>query len=137
MDDIPLAVASIMSKCTINKLICVLATTRIAVRSCLLALLLALGPVLLGSGVMLVSTQHVEAAVVSTIDVRGNKRMEAQTIKSFLTIKPGTSFDGGDIDDSVKALYGTGLFGDVSIYQSGSILIVEVSENATINEIFI
>lgn len=63
--------------------------------------------------------------------------MSAETIKSFLTIKPGKSFDNSDIDDSVKALFGTGLFGDVSISRSGSTLVVEVSENATINEVFI
>jgi outer membrane protein insertion porin family len=83
-----------------------------------------------------VSAVSAQAAVVSSIEVRGNTRMDNQTVASFVTIKPGQKFDNGDIDDSVKALFATGLFGDVSIYQSGSVLVVEVDENATINEVF-
>lgn len=76
------------------------------------------------------------AAVVSTISVRGNTRMDSDTVKSFLTIEPGQPFSNADIDESLKALFATGLFADVSIYQSGSALVVEVDENAVINEVF-
>ena len=93
-----------------------------------------------GGGVIIagsIATANVaEAAVVSTISVRGNTRMDSDTVKSFLTIEPGQPFSNADIDESLKALFATGLFADVSIYQSGSALVVEVDENAVINEVF-
>jgi len=76
------------------------------------------------------------AAVVSNIDVRGNQRIDDEIVASYLTIKPGESFNDFDIDDSIKALFATGLFGDVSIFQQGSTLVVEVQENATVNKVF-
>lgn len=77
-----------------------------------------------------------QAAVVSNIDVRGNQRIDDEIVASYLTIKPGQSFNDFDIDDSVKALFATGLFGDVSIFRQGSTLIVDVQENGTVNKVF-
>jgi outer membrane protein insertion porin family len=77
-----------------------------------------------------------QAAVVSRIEVRGTARMDAETVKTYLTIKPGKQFSSADIDDSVKALYATGLFTDVSISQAGSTLLVEVDESGIVNAVF-
>ncbi len=77
-----------------------------------------------------------QAAVVSSIDVRGNQRIDDDVVASYLTISPGKSFSNFDIDDSIKALFATGLFSDVSIYQQSRVLVVEVSENATVNKVF-
>ena len=76
------------------------------------------------------------AAVVSNIDVRGNQRIDDEIVASYLTIKPGQSFNDFDIDDSVKALFATGLFSDVSIFRQGSTLVVDVDENGTVNKVF-
>jgi outer membrane protein insertion porin family len=89
-----------------------------------------------GAALVAVTTQAAEAAIVNRIEVRGNSRMDADTIRTYLTIEPGKSFSSQDIDDSVKSLFGTGLFADVSIYQSGSTLIVEVDESGIVNEVF-
>jgi len=80
-----------------------------------------------------VSVAH--AAVVSSIDVRGNQRVDAQTIRDYLTIKPGQSFSATDIDESVKRLFGTGLFSDVNVSQSGGTLVVQVSEYQVVNSV--
>ena len=72
----------------------------------------------------LVSVSVAQAAVVSSIDVRGNQRVEAQTIRDYVTIKPGKTFSSADIDESVKRLFGTGLFSDVSVNQVGGTLVV-------------
>ncbi|MEL7430082.1 MAG: POTRA domain-containing protein, partial [Pseudomonadota bacterium] len=77
-----------------------------------------------------------QAAVVNSIDVRGNQRIDDITVASYLTIEPGQRFGNADIDDSIKALFGTGLFSDVAIFQQGSVLVVDVDENATINKVF-
>ena len=75
------------------------------------------------------------AAVVSSITVKGNQRVEAESIKTYLTIKPGKPFSAGDIDASVKALYNTGLFSDVSVVPRGSTLLVTVAENPVIGSV--
>ena len=77
-----------------------------------------------------------QAATVSSISVRGNQRIDDEIIASYLTIEPGRSFNNFDIDDSVKALFATGLFNDVSVYQQGRVLVVEVDENSTVNRVF-
>ncbi|WP_306028908.1 outer membrane protein assembly factor BamA [Stappia sp. MMSF_3263] len=76
-----------------------------------------------------------EAAVVSRIDVRGNTRIDASTVESYLTIRPGRSFGPADIDESLKTLFATGLFEDVAINQQGGTLVVTVTENPMVNRI--
>lgn len=97
---------------------------------------MAYSPVIIASSAFVLSAQSVQAAVVNNIIVRGNSRMDASTVKSFLTIKTGENFNNNDIDSSIRALFATGLFEDVSISKSGSTLIVEISENSTINQVF-
>lgn len=106
------------------------------IKSFVFSAFLALAMSAVTASVSIVGATQAEAAVVNSIQVRGNTRMDSDTVRSFLTIRPGEQFNNADIDDSVKALFGTGLFADVSIYQSGSSLIVEVDENATINQVF-
>jgi outer membrane protein insertion porin family len=87
------------------------------------------------SAIVLVNPGVAQAAVASSIQVQGNQRIEAETIKTYLKIKPGKAYSAGDIDESVKVLYGTGLFSDVSIVQRGSVLVVTVVENPVINRV--
>lgn len=105
-------------------------------RAVLLAAILSVASSLTGAGPSILTAQQALAAVVSNIEVRGNSRMDADTIRSYVTIQPGQSFNNADIDDSVKALFSTGLFTDVSIYQSGRTLIVEVDESGVVAEVF-
>ncbi len=77
---------------------------------------------------------HAQDAV-SAIEVQGSQRIEAETVKSYMTIHTGDAFDQAAIDQSLKTLYGTGLFADVTLSRRGSVLIVKVTENPSINEI--
>lgn len=79
--------------------------------------------------------ESAQAAVVSQIAVKGNKRVAPDTVRSYVTITPGRSFGAVDIDDSLKALFATGLFADVNIVQSGRSLVVTVVENPIIYKI--
>ncbi len=99
------------------------------------ALLLVVGAPSLTGAVSLVTADAAHAAVASSITVRGNQRVEAATIRSYMTIKVGKNYTAVDVDDSVKALYATSLFSDVSIVPSGSTLIVTVVENPIINSV--
>ena len=90
-----------------------------------------------GAGAIMVASTAAEAAVVSSIVVTGNTRVDAETVRNYVLIQPGQSFGGAEIDESVKALYGTGLFADVSITTSGSRLVVNVVENPIVNSVVI
>ncbi|THF59970.1 outer membrane protein assembly factor BamA [Ollibium composti] len=85
--------------------------------------------------VQFAAVSSAEAAVVSRVEVRGNTRVEAETIRNYIQIKPGKSFSSGDVDQAVKALFGTGLFSDVQINQVGSALVVTVSEYKVVNQV--
>ncbi len=89
-----------------------------------------------GSAVLqLASVSAVHAAVVSRIEVRGNQRVDADTIRNYVGIRPGASFNNSDIDEGVKRLFATGLFSDVRINQVGGSLVIVVDEHAIINQV--
>ena len=71
----------------------------------------------------------------SSIVVEGNRRVEADTVRSYFKVAPGERLDAAKIDAALKALYGTGLFQDVRINQSGGKLIVTVVEAPVVNKI--
>jgi outer membrane protein insertion porin family len=85
--------------------------------------------------VQFVAVSAAQAAVVNRVEVRGNQRVDADTVRNYITIKPGKSFSNSDIDDAVKALFGSGLFSDVRINQVGSTLVVQVSEYQVVNNV--
>ncbi|MER8749868.1 outer membrane protein assembly factor BamA [Mesorhizobium sp. M1050] len=85
--------------------------------------------------VQFVATSAAEAAVVSRVEVSGNQRIDAETIRNYITIKPGKAFSSSDIDSAIKALFGTGLFSDVQINQVGSTLVVKVAEYQVVNQV--
>lgn len=86
-----------------------------------------------GSGLLGVGVAH--ADMVSQVVVRGITRVEADTVRSYVAVKPGKSFSSADIDASLKALYSTDLFSDVKITREGGSLVVTVSESPMINKI--
>jgi len=89
-----------------------------------------------GSGIVtLASATVAEAATISRVEVRGATRVSPETVRANITIVPGKSFSNGDIDSSVKRLYSTGYFSDVSINVSGGTLVVTVSENQLVNQV--
>ena len=71
----------------------------------------------------------------SSIVVQGNRRVEADTVRSYFKVAPGERLDPAKIDDALKALYATGLFQDVHISQAGGKLIVTVVEAPVINRL--
>ena len=78
---------------------------------------------------------YAHAQTASQIVVEGNKRVEADTIRSYFRAGGGDRLDAARIDAALKALYGTGLFQDVKINPSGGRLVVTVVENPVINRI--
>lgn len=73
--------------------------------------------------------------IVTRVQITGNSRVEVDTIRSYLTVREGQAFDPGEADKSLKALFQTGLFADVTFQRDGGILVVKVVENPIINRV--
>ena len=87
-------------------------------------------------GAAVVTAEPARAQTASQIVVEGNKRVEAETIRSYFRgAGEADRLDAGRIDAGLKALYATGLFQDVRINQAGGRLIVTVVENPVINRV--
>ena len=56
---------------------------------------------------------------IQAIQVEGNQRIEAGTIRSYMLVQPGDPFDPDRLDRSLKTLYATGLFQDVRLEPPG------------------
>jgi outer membrane protein insertion porin family len=74
-------------------------------------------------------------AVIRDIRVTGSKRIEPETVKSYLTFSVGQRYDSFQADESLKALIATGLFENVNISQNGGVVTVSISENPVINQV--
>ena len=87
---------------------------------------------------MLTASQPVFAqssVIISEVRVEGNQRIEADTVRSYLLVTAGAPYDRSRVDRSLKALFNTGLFADVTIRQEGDVVIVNVVENPIINRL--
>ena len=72
---------------------------------------------------------------IASIRVVGNQRIEEGTIRSYMLVQAGDAFDPERLDRSLKALFATGLFSDVTLRRDGSGLVVTVAENPIVNRI--
>ena len=96
---------------------------------------LLLGGILALSAALGAPARAEAVLTTSSIVVEGNRRVEADTVRSYFKVAPGERLDAAKIDAALKALYGTGLFQDVRISQSGGKLIVTVVEAPVIDKI--
>jgi len=76
-----------------------------------------------------------EADVIQGIAVQGSQRIEPATVRTYVTVREGDPFDPARIDQSLKNLFGTGLFADVNITRQDNLLVIRVVENPIINRI--
>ncbi|MBY8975815.1 outer membrane protein assembly factor BamA [Rhodobacteraceae bacterium NNCM2] len=70
-----------------------------------------------------------------SVIVRGNQRIEVETILSYMQLRPNQTVTAEDLNSAVRRLFDTGLFSDVEIVPEQNALIVVVVENPSINEI--
>ncbi|MFQ5621904.1 MAG: outer membrane protein assembly factor BamA [Paracoccaceae bacterium] len=84
---------------------------------------------------ILTSQQAQAQASFSRIDVVGNQRIEADSIRSFAGIAAGQPLTPEELNAAVRRLFATGLFETAEIRRSGDALVIEVKENPTINRI--
>ncbi len=82
-----------------------------------------------------VSVAQAQGVVVRDIQVIGNRRVEPETVRSYLHFSVGDPYDAGKADSSLRALFGTGLFADVEIERQGNTVVVRVIENPVVNQV--
>ncbi len=75
------------------------------------------------------------AQTIRDIRVEGNRRVEPETVRSYLQFSVGEAYDAGKADRSIQALFATGLFADISIDRQGDAVVVYVVENPVINQV--
>jgi len=73
--------------------------------------------------------------VITSVQITGNVRAEVETVRSYLQLKEGQPYDPAAADRSLKALFATGLFSDVTMDMQGSVLVVKLTENPIINRV--
>jgi len=73
-----------------------------------------------------------QAATAGRVTVVGNTRVEPETVAAYIKGTPGRPLTPAQVDESIKALFATGMFSDVQISQSGGHVTVKVVENPVI-----
>ena len=76
--------------------------------------------------------------VIRSVGVRGNQRLEPETIRAYANLTPGKTYTAATLDQALKDLYATQLFADVTITgaETGD-LVISVKENPVINRIIL
>jgi outer membrane protein insertion porin family len=76
--------------------------------------------------------------VIHSITVRGNQRLEPETVRAYANLSVGETYTRVTLDQAVKDLYATQLFADANISgtETGD-LVINVRENPVINRIIL
>lgn len=100
-------------------------------KSRLTALLIVLIAGLIAFGPRPASAQN----AIAEITINGLQRTSADSVRTYLLVREGDAFDADRIDRSLKNLFATGLFANVTIDRQGNRLVVNVVENPTVNRV--
>ena len=87
------------------------------------------------AGILLAITVFASPAFAQSIVVRGNSRVDSESIRSYFTPGPGEKLDSTKIDQGLKDLVATGQFRDARVARSGGGIVVTVVEGSVINRV--
>ncbi|MEJ1993940.1 MAG: outer membrane protein assembly factor BamA [Limibacillus sp.] len=76
-----------------------------------------------------------DGGTIEEIRIEGSLRIDPQTVRTYMTVSPGDQFDPVTLNETLKRLFDTGFFEDVTLRRDVDTLIVVVSEHPTINRI--
>jgi outer membrane protein insertion porin family len=84
--------------------------------------------------------ERTESQLIERVSIRGNRRILASTIKSWIGAQKGDAYSPEQLDRDLRALHDTGHFDDVKVYvenglRRGKIVTFEVMERPIILEI--
>lgn len=83
----------------------------------------------------IIANEPLSDVPIGEVAVTGLARIEPLTVESYLDVSVGEMLTAEKRNQSLKNLYASGLFADVSIAQQGNVLNVNVRENPQINQI--
>lgn len=73
--------------------------------------------------------------IIDQVRIEGMQRIEPETVLSYMLVRAGDSYDNVRVDQSLKGLFATGLFADITIRRQGNTLIVHVVENPILSDV--
>lgn len=73
--------------------------------------------------------------IIKTIAVTGSQRLEPDTVRSYVKLRPGIPYTLESLDAAVRDLFETELFADAQIRDNKGDLTIEIRENPVINRI--
>lgn len=81
-----------------------------------------------------------KAQLIERVTIRGNRRIQQKTIRSWIEPRKGDSYSSERLDQAIRALFETEHFSDVKVYaeegvHGGKIVTFEVTERPLIQEI--
>ncbi len=84
--------------------------------------------------------ERTDSQLIERVLIRGNRRIPASTIRSWINARKGDPYSPELLDHDVRSLYNTGHFDDVRVYvegglRGGKIITFEVTERPLILEI--
>ncbi|QGN56536.1 outer membrane protein assembly factor BamA [Novosphingobium sp. Gsoil 351] len=74
---------------------------------------------------------------ISSVTVSGAQRLEPDTIRSYVQLRPGQVYSQALADQALKDLYATELFSEVQIRNDNGVVVIEVKENPVINRVIL
>lgn len=75
------------------------------------------------------------AEFIRSIDIRGNKGVDAQVIRNNLGLQPGRNYSSAEIESAYKRLSALGIFSNISVRPVNGVLVVSVSEHQVVNKV--
>jgi outer membrane protein insertion porin family len=77
-----------------------------------------------------------EGDIITQVNVVGSQRIEPDTVRSYIKLRPGQLYTAEAGDQAIKDLFETELFADVTIRETtDGVVTIEVRENPVINRI--
>ena len=72
---------------------------------------------------------------ITGVTVEGAQRLEADTVLSYISLRPGQTYSEALADQALKDLFATELFADVQVRNENGHVVVVVKENPVVNRI--
>jgi outer membrane protein insertion porin family len=80
---------------------------------------------------------NIHAAIIKSISISGNKRMDSESIRIIADVKTGDNITNSDLNDITKKIKTSGYFDSVDVDISGNALKISVKESPIVNQVTI
>ncbi len=77
------------------------------------------------------------SGTVKAIIVKGTERLEPETVRSYVNLEVGDTYDRDRLDKALKEIYASELFADATILDDNGTLTITVKENPVINRVLV